>query len=255
MTLCLTCWLAATAGCYQNVPFSAPQATTEMLITLLGDREATVRLTAAEALGKIGDGKAGPFLLQAVHDSDPRVREAAARSLGALSGGGADADSELVRLLSDSDILVRHAAAQALGSRGEAPAMMSALTGLLTNPDPTIRQAALHALLLVDGHGALQALSGGATDDDPIVRQWVIAALGETGDARAGPVLLQRLRHDPVAGVRVEAAYRLQFIGDGSAAAESKTIAEKDSSPDVRRWAERIPGGSGGTAAPIQRVD
>jgi HEAT repeat protein len=227
----------------------------EMLITLLEDREATVRLTAAEALGKIGDRKAGPFLLQTVHDSDPRVREAAARSLGALSDAGAEAESELVRLLSDPEFGVRHAAAQALGAREGTPALMSALTGLLTDPDPIVRQAAVHALLLVDGHGALQALSAGVTDDNPIVRQWVIAALGETGDARAGPLLLQRLQRDPVAGVRAEAVYRLRYIGDGSAAAESKTTAEKDSSPDVRRWAEEWQGESGRTSTPIQRVD
>ena len=227
----------------------------EILITLLGDREAMVRLTAAEALGKIGDRKAGPFLLQALHDSDPRVREAAARSMGALSAAGEGGESELVALLSDPDILVRHAAAQALGAREETPALMSALTGLMTDPDPTVRQAAVHALLLVDGTGALQALSAGVTDNDPMVRQWITAALGETGDVRAGPVLLHRLQHDPVAGVRAEAAYRLQYIGDGSAAAESKTIAEKDSSPDVRRWAEQRQEDSGGISTPVQRVD
>jgi HEAT repeat protein len=227
----------------------------EMLITLLEDRETTVRLTAADALGKIGDRKAEPFLLQAVHDSDPRVREAAVRSLGALSDAGGEAELELVRLLSDPEFGVRHAAAQALGTREGTPALISALTGLLTNPDPIVRQAAVHTLLLVDGHGALQALSAGVTDDDPIVRQWVIAALGETGDARAGPVLLERLRHDPAAGVRAEAAYRLQYIGDGSAAAEAKTIAEKDSSPDVRRWAEQRQGESGRVSTPIQRVN
>ena len=145
LTLWFTCWLAATAGCYQDVPPSAPHATVERLITLLEDREAAVRLTAAEALGKIGDRKAGPFLMQAVHDSDPRVREAAARSLGSLSAAGGDAESELVRLLSDPDILVRHAAAQALGTRESTPALTSALTGLLTDPDPTVRRAAAHA--------------------------------------------------------------------------------------------------------------
>ncbi|MGQ0667598.1 MAG: HEAT repeat domain-containing protein [Nitrospiraceae bacterium] len=251
----LTCLLAATAGCYQDAPDSTPQATMEMLITLLGDREATVRLTAAESLGKIGDRTAAPVLLQALHDPDPRVREAAAKSVGALPAGGGEAESELVTLLSDLAIPVRHAAAQALGTRAGTPALTTALTGLLTNPDPTVRQAAAHALFLVEGHGALSALSTSATDSDPVVRQWVIAALGETGDIRAAPVLLERLRHDPVAGVRAEAAYRLQYVGDRSVAAELNAIVQQDSSPDVKRWAGKSPRDSGGISTPVQRVD
>lgn len=255
LALWLTCSLAATAGCYQDSPASAPQTTMEMLITLLGDQQATVRLTAAEALGKIGNRKAGPFLLPVLHDPDPRVREAVARSVGALSVAGKEAETELVALLADPRAPVRHAAAQALGMREATPTLTSALTGLLINPDPAVRQAAGHVSFLVEGHGALQALSNTATDDDPMVRQWAVAALGETGDVRAGPVLMERLRHDPVASVRAEAAYRLQYIGDGSVAVELNAIVREDSSLDVKRWAGKGPRDLGGVSTPVQRVD
>jgi HEAT repeat protein len=211
-----------------------------MLITLLGDREAAVRLTAAEALGKIGDQRAERFLVQALHDSDPRVREAAARSIGALSQESEKVEMELVALLSDPEVPVRHAAAQALGGQKGTPALMSALTELLRNPDPAVRQAAVHALLLIDGQDSLPALSASVMDDDPMVRQWAVAALGETGNARAGPLLLERLRHDPAAGVRVEAVYRLRYVEDASVATELETIVGGDNSPDVKRWAGKV---------------
>jgi HEAT repeat protein len=226
-----------------------------ILVTLLDDPQAIVRLTAAEALGKIGDGKAGPFLLPVLHDPDPKVRAAAARSVGALSVTGKEVETELAALLADPDPPVRHAAAQALGIREATPTLTSALTGLLINPDPAVRQAAGHALLLVERHGALQALSRAVTDEDPTVRQWAVAALGETGDVRATPVLLERLRHDPVASVRAEAAYRLQYVGEGSAASEVDAIVEEESSQDVKRWAGKGVRPSGGGPTPVQRVD
>ncbi len=231
-------WFVLVAGCYQSSPAPAPQATVDMLIALLDDCDAAIRQTAADALGKIGDQKAELFLIRALHDSDPTVREAAARSLGRLSALGLEGGTALVTLLRDSDNSVRRAAAQALGASEGIPALASTLANLLTSPDSTVRQAAGHALMLVDGREAFAALSKGTTDADPVVRQWAVAALGESGDARAVPVLLDRLQHDSMAEVRAEAAYRLRFVGDGSVAAELETVVKRESSLDVKRWAE-----------------
>ncbi|MBI3356071.1 MAG: HEAT repeat domain-containing protein [Nitrospirae bacterium] len=125
--------IALTAGCYRDTPTLEPQATVDLLITLLGDRDTAIRLTAAEALGKIGDQKAEPFLFRALHDSDPTVREAAARSVGWLSAAvGAEAETELVTLLRDPHASVRRAAAQALGTVGRTPTLSSSLADLLS---------------------------------------------------------------------------------------------------------------------------
>lgn len=255
LPLWMGCSIALVLGCYQDAPIPAPQATRDLLITLLSDRDASSRLTASEALGKIGDQKAEPFLVRALHDSEPTVREAAARGVGRLSSVHADTGAELMTLLRDPDSSVRRAAAQALGAVEETSALASALADLSTDPDPAIRQAAGHALLLMEAQEAVAALFKGTTDTDPAVRQWAVAALGETGDARAVPALLDRLRHDSTAGVRAEAAYRLQFVGDPSVAAEMETIVRRDSSLDVQRWAEksRLNLGRGSTA--IQRLN
>ena len=255
LTFWLTCLIAPTAGCYQDTPALEPQATVDLLIILLSDRDTAIRLTAAEALGKIGDQKAERFLFRALHDSDPTVREAAARSVGWLSAVGTEVETELVTLLRDPNVFVRRAAAQALGTVGRTPTLASSLAGLLTSPDTTVRQAAGHALLLVDGHETIAALSKGTTDADPVVRQWAVAALGETGGTRAVPVLLERLRHDSTASVRAEAAYRLRFLGNESVAAEMDTIVQQDSSLDVKRWAGKDPIDSRRVSTPIQSFD
>ena len=226
-----------------------------MLITLLEDRDASIRRTAAETLGKIGDQKAEPFLQRALHDSDPAVREAAARGLGRLPAVKMGAGTELVALLRDSDLPVRHAAAQALGGGEGISVSIPALAELLASPDPTVRQAAGHALLLVDAGEAFAALSKGTTDADPIVRQWTVAALGELGDARAVPVLLDRLRHDSIAGVRAEAAYRLRFVGDGVITAELETIVQRDNNLDVKRWVGKSLMDSRRSPTPIQSIN
>ena len=254
LTLWVLCWITLAGGCYHDTT-PTPQATIEMLITLLGDRDASIRLTAAEGLGKIGDQKAEPFLMRAFHDSEPKVREAAARSVGQLSVAGAETGTELVALLRDTDPSVRRAAAQALGAVEGTSALAFTLVDLLTSPDPTVRQVAGHALLLVDAREAFGALSMGATDADPAVRQWTVAALGESGDARAVPILLDRLRHDSVTSVRAEAAYRLRFVGDESVIAELETIVQRDSSLDIKRWAGKSQMELGRGSTPIQRLD
>lgn len=227
------------AGCYQD-SLPTPQGTVQILTILLNDRDASVRRTAADALGKIGDLSVEPFLVRTLHDPDSAVREAAARSFGRLSSFGMDGGRALVSLLRDPDLSVRRAAAQALGGADENPTLASSLANLLASSDATVRQAAAHALLLVGARDASvsEALSKGTTDADPVVRQWAVAALAESGDSHAIPVLMDRLLRDPAEAVRVEAAYRLRFIGDGSVATALDTVVQRNESADIKRWVE-----------------
>lgn len=235
----LFCCCMLTAGCFQDTPPS-PQATRQILTALISDRDASVRQTAAEALGKIGDPAAESVLLKALRDPDPAVRAAAARSVGQLPSFGETVGTELVSLLRDPDSSVQRAAAQALGEADGIPELAQALMSLLTSPDPAVRQAAAHALLLVDTSTAsvFEALAKGTSDSEPAVRQWVVAALAEAGDARAVPLLMNRLLNDPAESVQAEAAYRLRFIGNGSVAEALKTVVSRGGNIDVRRWTE-----------------
>lgn len=226
-----------TAGCYQDTP-SSPHTVLDALTGLLHDKDAWVRETAADALGKIGDSSAEPFLVATLRDEDSVVREAAARSLGSLSTVGMDATAGLVLRLSDRDRSVRRTAAQALGMTEGTPVLRDALLGLLANPDVEIRRTAAHALSLIDAPdpSVIQALVSGAQDTDADVRQWVVAALGESGSDRALPVLMELVRHDPVDAVRSEAAFRLRFVGTDVSASQLDAIAAKERNPIVRGW-------------------
>jgi len=228
-----------TGGCSQENPPS-PEGALQTLIALIHDQDASVRKTAVDALGKIGDPRAEPFLIGALGDGHPAVREAAARSVGRLQTVGAEAMAALVSRLEDPDRSVQRAAAQALSAGEGSPSLSSALAGLLVSPDAAVRQTAAHALSVIDVSepSVIAALGAAAQDSDATVRQWAVAALGESGSVRALPILLDRLRHDPVEAVRVEAAYRAQFVGDESAAMSLDGIAE-ERSPTVRAWVKK----------------
>jgi HEAT repeat protein len=225
------------SGCYQEtVPVR--ENTVHTLTMLLNDPEASVRQTAADALGKIGDQSAESFLVRSLQDADPAVREAAARGLSRLSTLRPETAAELVRLLQDSHPAVQRTAAQALGAAEGNSGLVSSLKALLSSADATVRQSALHALFLLDAGQAstVDALSRRTTDIDPVVRRWAVAALAESGDPRAVSWVMDRLRHDPVEEVRAEAAYRLRFLGDGSIADELGTIGQRGGNAEISRW-------------------
>ena len=235
----LTVAFVLVTGCYQQSE-PAPQEAIQVLASLLHDREASVRHSAAEALGKIGDQSAEPLLVESLHDADARVREASAQGLSRLSSVSPEAATELVSLLRDTDPVVRRAATQALAMAEGTPALASSLERLLSSVDVAVRQSAAQAFFLFDSPPAssLEALSNRSRDSDPVVRRWAVAALGESGDPQALAILVDRLRHDPIDDVRAEAAYRLRFVGNASIGDDLRTVAERGGNGQVRRWAE-----------------
>jgi HEAT repeat protein len=231
-------------GCYQDVP-STPDRAVRMLTELLSDSHPSVRITAAEALGKIGPASAERVLVRALGDSDTGVREAAARALGRLPSFGAEAGARLTTLLKDSDPSVRQAAAQALDTADNVALLAPHLIDLLRDSRVEVRQSSGHALLLADPPGTIanQALVKATHDPDPSVRQWAVAALGESGATGSAPVLVDRLIHDPSEAVRAEAAYRLRYLGDESVASELEALGSREKSANVARWVAESVGG------------
>ncbi len=226
-------------GCYVDTPAS-PDEAVKILSGLSADPDPSVRRTAVEALGKIGDPRVQSVLVNALHDAVPAVREAAAWSLGRLAFDG-EAAHELITLLEDPYPSVQAAAAQALEAADEMPQVMSAVTGLLIHPEPPVRRAAVHVLMLLDrlDEAAAESLRRGTHDSDPVVRQWAVAALGESGARGVARALLDRFQYDPSDDVRAEAAYRLRFVADGALVKKlaAMTPSDRNSGP-VTRWAQ-----------------
>ena len=222
-------------GCYIDAPPSSPDVISERLSALLVDPDPDMRRTSAEALGKIGHRSATVGLLSALNDQDARVRAAAAFALGRLGGG--DGVTSLVRHLADPAETVRTASALALGELERAAGREAQIVQALHHPDSSVRIAASRALLGLESISFSDDLVGALRDSNAMVRQGIVAALGETGDARVLPYFLALLRTDIAAGVRSEAAFRLGKVGDERVLADLEVVASTDSDQGVRGWA------------------
>jgi len=87
------------------------------LLLLLKNPDKETRISAARALGQIGDVSAVESLIISLNDESWEIRAQAAKSLGAL--GDKQAAGKLKRVLSDENWGVRHNAADALHQLGE----------------------------------------------------------------------------------------------------------------------------------------
>jgi len=125
---------------------------------------------------------AGADLQELAEHPDAEVRVRALVELAARGDAGAVAEVGplVARLAVSSEPSDRHAAAVAMGPRGVSAADRTVLVGLLGDPDPTVRAAALDAVMPDDGA------------DDRIIRH-VVAAVGEPRIAGTAADALRRL--------------------------------------------------------------
>ena len=100
-------YLAFTLGFFDD-----PRVTEPVLELFRSDEDVDVRCAAAEALGRRETMEAVDPFLQALGESDPRVRQSAAYALGLI--GDPRARESLEKAKSDSDELVRFFAEEAL---------------------------------------------------------------------------------------------------------------------------------------------
>ncbi|MDF3052844.1 MAG: lyase domain protein repeat-containing protein, partial [Geminicoccaceae bacterium] len=115
--------------------------TPELIRIATGDPEAALRVQALNSLQTFGAREALPAAISALDDEDHRVRAAAAGFLG-LVGGPGNAGLLQART-SDADPSVRATAIRAL-ARPDVEVSESDVRRLLSDPDWTVREAALH---------------------------------------------------------------------------------------------------------------
>jgi HEAT repeat protein len=106
------------------------------LIRLLQDEDSGVQSSAADALGKIGDVRAGPALLECLMDArQPRgARQLLASALGAV--GYRPAFPELIECLNADDDVLRGTAAWGLGIMGAVEAVKPLRAALERETEP-----------------------------------------------------------------------------------------------------------------------
>jgi len=171
----------------------------------------------AEALGNVGDPRAGPALLRLARATDQDVRLAAVEALGNLKSK--EAVPELAHVVDDPaapPVLIKRSI-DALGRIGDPAAIPALVRGLvIERQGVSFLPESSFALFLV-GAPAVEPLIRILQDQDPAFVAWakennvapagtyarVALVLGDLGDARAVPPLLAKLKYtdpDPVPG-------------------------------------------------------
>ena len=201
----------------------------DALILALSDEDSGVRSNAAEALGEIGDKTTVDALILSLRDEDSTVRWSAAYALGEI--GDKAAVDTLILALSDEKFLVQLFAADALGKIG-GKTVVDVLILSLRDENSTVRSSAAFALGKIGGKAVVDALILSLRDKDSTVLSRAAGALGKIGDKTAVDALTLALR-DKESSVRSSAANALGKIGDKTVV-DALILALRDKDSDVR---------------------
>lgn len=172
----------------------------------------TSRANAAADLGLIHCPESMPALLEAVKDSDVRVRQAAVWAIGQV--GTTDALAGLVRLLGDPSLLVAHRAQEVLAERGRevADAILNYAVSTASRAGRLASIELIGWLRLTAGSDLLLVCM---SDLDPEIRVKSVKAAAAIGDPRFLETFHARLE-DPRWEVRCQAAKGLSLFGSPS---------------------------------------
>lgn len=215
-------------------------ATVPQLLAAVTSSDPEVQRLAITSLRGLGTNTLRPFV-EALRDDNPRVRQAAAVTLGEIGPGAIDAVPQLTAALADADPRVRGAAAMALSVFGShAMEAVPELRAALSDEFPNVRARAAFALGQIgpSARRAVEDLVRLVSDPDVSVRRNSVSALGGIGADTA--VVLPALRHaatDVDVNVRRCALTTLGLIDAASAASISER-ALTDIDAEVRQCAQ-----------------
>lgn len=136
-----------------------------------------VRDHAVAALGRLGDPRATPHIVEMRHDPEKMVRMSVMSALAQLKGK--EAEAVVVEGLSDPAPIVRMSAAEALGRMGAVDAIQLLWNTVESDPDSDVRLSAVESLVILGDNAA---------------RDRVPEALGAVPRRRLGLPRYKRLR-------------------------------------------------------------
>ncbi|MEH2266048.1 HEAT repeat domain-containing protein [Nostoc sp.] len=238
----------------------------KQMIESMGDSRGMIRLSFAEALGKVGK-PATPLLMEAVaNHPNPVVRRASAKTLTLIADPIA-VPTLVNALLNDEDTVVKTSAVGGLAKIGEAavPALLQILASTeypesakghavwalgfigaeakehlyreINSDSADVRAAVVGAIAKIaeEGteEGAFQILVNALTDSSLMVRCEAASALGSLAYQPAIPNLVELLHH-PDWETRKAAALALMKIGDRTALAPLRATLTKEKEAGVR---------------------
>jgi len=176
-------------------------------------------------------------LYQSSKNDDPRIRRYLSIVLGRL--GDRRATPLLLDGLNDRDVENRLYAILALGDLRD-PAAVPALAKMTTDAEKDVRKTAAYALGRLGDPRAVPALAAALNDQEPDVRWNAAVSLAGFGDRRAvGPLkeMLDRQRLAHVTGMREDQQEDAMIV---AMTAYTKLVG-KDAAPDLQRIAESDP--------------
>ncbi len=143
--------------------------------TLTSDANPSVRAKAAEALGRVGNTKFIPILLQALTDESPLIRRTVIQSLGQI--GATESIPALIIALTDQNPEISAAAAISLGQI-RAETAIPDLIQSLNAPDAIVRSSSAQALSQIGSDVAVSPLLATLqADADSTVMNSIVDAL------------------------------------------------------------------------------
>lgn len=172
-----------------------------------------VRMSAAQALGRIQNPQAIDTLVLVLQDKVPAVREEAGRAIQAI---GDASIPKLLEALQDRNWKIRLRAVEALALLKPREAVGPLMLLVLEDPDTAVRQDAVRALGQIGDSRAIPLLLSSLALKTPSLTLPAIEALGHLRCTEAVPALIELVHSVPTEGYedRMEGCSDPQYTKD-----------------------------------------
>ena len=195
------------------VPHAAPQVLLDSLLQAIDDETPKVRTEAIYAFGIVAtaplNGEQQARLVKALDNFDPAVRDGAARVIARLKVDGTG--DALLKAVNDTQPEVRFAAMRALGAIRDQRAIGALTEQLAYYKKGEGAWSALDGLAHIASPASVPAFKERLQDKDPYLRRVAIEGLARTGDTSALDAI-ERLATDDSPMVRAAAVFALQKL-------------------------------------------
>lgn len=185
------------------------QFTKKHLLEAVADSDHRVRYEAGMILAKHKVVSAVPMVIEWLNTPDNSIKQDAAAILAAFASP--EAVATLIRLLGDPDDRVRRIATGALGDVGNKQVVVP-IIGRLEDDKSDVRREAVEQLARLGDARAVIPLVGAFSDGNTKVRTAAVLAVGQLGDTAPVPALLRLLRDADLREVAVTSLGNLHAV-------------------------------------------